>query len=71
MISLKIAKDIESAGIKIIGTSTDAIDLAEVDADITLDYELLPVAEHYLGDGHGVRAGGVAGADCNVHRRLH
>ena len=26
---LKIAKDLESAGIKIIGTSTEAIDLAE------------------------------------------
>ena len=32
-----------------------AIDQSEVDADISLDFELLPVAEYYLGDGHGVK----------------
>ena len=31
---LKIAKEIESAGIKIIGTSTDAIDLQKIEIDL-------------------------------------
>eukprot|EP00605_Chrysophyceae_sp_TOSAG23-4_P000185 GSChrysophyteH1.ASY1.ANO1.219.1 assembled CDS len=47
----------------------NAIDLAEVDADITLDYELLPVAEHYLGDGHGVRSMIDCGVD-GLYRRF-
>lgn len=36
--------------------SFDAIDTAEVDADVSIDFELMPVAEYYLGDGVGVRS---------------
>ena len=36
--------------------SFDAIDSAEVDADVSIDFELLPIAEYYIGDGIGIRS---------------
>lgn len=33
----------------------NAIDAAEVDSDVTMDFELFPLAEYYLGEGNGVR----------------
>lgn len=42
----------------------NAIDAAEVDSDVTMDFELLPLAEYYLGAGCGVRTlvdGGAVG----------
>ena len=42
-----------------------AVDAAEVDSDVTMDYELMPLAQYYLGDSCGVKTlvdGGLVGS---------
>ena len=45
------------------------IDVAEVDADVTLDYEIKPIAEIYLGKGKGVRT--LIDSGCSFSHSTH